>query len=251
MKKITTILLILITGVACVKKEKDAINQDFYTEKSTPKTYNTKPNSSIHYTGFRPSPITTTDVKGVRMTVNVEKRLGTAGDNYKSVWCGAWFPNGYWTQEGYGSFGDPFSIYRYGALVAIPLKWVYKDPVAPLYKYGTRQSFHIRNVPGTTLWRVGRDDYDIYEFDLGVDYITQTELFIEENSPKPTRWPTLDFNPALEVLKNGVWQPVENGFTARLATGMAGMLQDSSLIFNQVKMGSGVINTGEYLKQLF
>lgn len=194
------------------------------------------------YTGMRPNGDQSFPNSGVRTTV-FKKKLG-GGADHKSVWIAVFFANGYWVQHGFGNNFSPFGVYKAGVgEVAgpnsniLPRTLITSGVVAADNQWHT---YSIVNVPGTTLWRTYIDNFPIWEFDLGIDYANRPELFIEADAAKPPHWPMLDFNPAIEVLKNGQWVPISNGFVWAINTGMRGTLQDQKLIPNHIQMGGSI-----------
>ena len=201
------------------------------------------------FTGFRSSGASIIQNSGVRMTCDVIRNL-KGGAYQKVIFIANYYPNGYWVQTGYGT-RSPFSIWKDGVEVTgdTALHVLLLMNVAPPLKYGQKQVFGIRNISGTTVWRTFRDDVDLYEFDLGVNYGTNPEVFLEANADKPPQWPMIEFYPAIEIL-TGTWQAIPDAYVAQVNTGIHGNIQNNNLLPNQIRMG-GTLSSFPYGTQLF
>lgn len=198
--------------------------------------------------------------KGMRSTFDV-LNLGR-GAYDKTVWfsfsiCASDQSPSYgglinWVQMGYMTIGSStfpiIQVWSYSGVsgeISVPTT-VLGTEVPFSAKRAHRDTFSIYNVGGN-LWRTKRGDGEILEMDLGGPFGIRPQIAIE-SSPvsKLPSFPTIDFNPAMEVLLNDVWTPVSTGQSQRITIingkqwGMQGNIQNGALADNQVLMGSGV-----------
>lgn len=188
-------------------------------------------------------------IQGVRTTCDVVKFKGA---DKKSVSITMYLDNGYFIQTGYHtSFGStlPFTqVWLNGGQPGAQVTLL----ASPTLSFGQKQSFSIYNVLGTTKWRTTIDGVDCLEIELFTQHGDSPVLYTEMGPvSKPSRFPTLNFYPAIETYVNGVWQSYPSGHVTSSTWGIEGLLQNSSLQPNELNIGSAInfIPSGSLLWQ--
>ena len=182
------------------------------------------------------------NVRGVRATIEVEKM---AGKSQKSAWLGTRVGNR-WVQAGYKNWAGPKYVVE--CFTLINFDWTHGCPhfstvylAHPPMVAGTLSTFAIVNVAGTNLWQVITDGILTNEFDMGADFARSGQINIEQApSTRPERFATVEFNPALEFLIDGIWTPPTSLQVGYPDFGVEGPRQNPLLPPNTVRMGSAI-----------
>jgi hypothetical protein len=241
MKRIITILLILITGVACQKQLKDEVYEEMVRNISD-STYNNSFRTSAGSNGFNgasSNDFSAISFRGVRSTFDKKSLSGGGYDREVYVMATIRTVSGgtLRIQIGYTG-GGAFTDYNTYNLTYLTISII--NGGAPISK---RETFMIYNIEGTTKWRTNRHQTDILEFDVGEEaYATQPVCGTALFTTTGYHFPTINFYPALETLNNGVWSNVFSGYNVYngSSVGVEGKIQNPSLRPCEVKMGSGI-----------
>lgn len=184
--------------------------------------------------------------QGVRSTFDVQD-LG--GGTQRSAWVSMSIGTYYWVQTGYFDDRKPdwftmvFDV-RTGQFANLPTTNLNPPPAMTRRKH----TFSIYWTGNNNLWRIACDGIDVYEIDFGASYGQMVQLYTEASaSLKPPRFPTVNFNPAIEVMQNN-WIPATEGWGYGDAWGMEGHLQNTMLLSNVINMGSSIPKTNGMVK---
>lgn len=186
---------------------------------------------------------TAKNLKGVRSTFDVVKFKGNAYNQAVWVLCYIRTSGIYGTimvQHGYAKFYNvtaPFAdINSGGNLNVIVLN-------NPPLKFNQKQIFSIYNVVGTTKWRTQRDGVDCLEFDILSEGIANNPIAgIEVHSSTGINFPTINYYPALQALKNNNWLSVTQGQAIYVCpnVGIEGKIQNPTLKSNEINIGTKI-----------
>lgn len=192
--------------------------------------------NNFFYTNAAPS--TNEVIQGVRMTCDV---VQFRGNDKKSLSITMYTDNGYFIQTGYHtSFGStiPFTqVWLNGQQVGVGVTFIANPPL----NFGGRQSFSIYNVLGTTKWRTTRGGIDCLEIELFSQQGDRATLYTEIGPVlTPSKFPKINFYPAIETYVNGNWQSHSSGIVTSSTWGIEGQVQNSLLQANELNIGTGI-----------
>lgn len=193
--------------------------------------------------------VSNTPIKGVRTTCDVVK---FSGKDKKSVSITMYTDTGYFIQTGYHTYANstlPFiQLWKNGQQVGAPVT----SFASPKLTFGQKQSFAIYNVISTNNWRIAVGGIETVEIALDSQSGTNAELYTEIGpASKPSRFPTLNFYPAIEVLVDNVWVSPTAAISSASSWGMQGKTQNTALQLNELNIGSSlpIIPSGTNLWQ--
>lgn len=235
MKKLITVITVLLLIVGCKKQTSDQLvlpEEVLQTRKEyansnripDPVNQNTsrRDNNLFYHTCANGWADQTQSTEGVAASVNVEK-LSLQGAKIKSWWIGAFYYDTladgrigkFWVQWGYavdrGGLFQAFYVYKispvYGQMW--PLTIINQNNTVPL-AYGTRVRFEIKHVFGTTFWSFLRDGQKVFDVDLGVTAFDGTLQSCTE-SWGSTSFSTLVHVDYFDIYRNGTWSHMPGG----------------------------------------
>lgn len=210
------IIIIVLFFISCSKQVERTGNNFYYT------------NAGIQSFG----------IQGVRTTCDVVK---FSGADKKSLSITMHTDNGYFVQTGYHTFSGstvPFlQVWLNGQQVGTDAVFLANPPL----NFGGKQSFSIYNVPGTTKWRSTRGGIDCIEFTLGSQAGNNAVLYTEIGPvASPSKFPKINFYPAIEILIAGQWQMPSSGIVVVSTWGIEGQLQKPLLRADELNIGTGI-----------
>jgi len=170
-------------------------------------------------------------LSGIESTFDV-KNLGN--ESGRSAWNSMRIGS-VWIQIGYEKRGVHVLQYYYGTLDSA----IIVNPTAPMYM-GAKNTFFIRNIPGTTWWEIGRNGVVIIKWQGYTNVGSSLQVGIEYYGAN-NKFPTINFYPALKVLRGSDWIDAPGAYCSyRGAKGIEGNIQNPSLRYNELNMGSDV-----------
>jgi len=249
MKKIFLVLIGAIIFFSCKKEEKEtAVEELINVMPRHPWDYTTSlfRGTTENVNGF--NGVQAGDVgqvQGARSIMDCVRLTGKSFDEEVYIVCMINTDSGYlWLQTGYAKFYNnthPFNDFT-SNIPNLTINII--NGTAP-FKFKQKDTFAIYHVEGTSRWRTNRHGIDILEFDthaLG-GYITTVICGTAIFTTGSGNFPTVNFNPAIELFNNGSWSAATNGFNVYGASkvGTAGWFQDSvKYKRNEVDMGSSI-----------